>query len=132
MLNVQYKGLFDNYALRITTEGILTAKYWPIVGASKTAFAVLFFALMAGMATPATLDAHTGKITQLKTPHLLPHGDHATDNFVARHGRVDGVFPLVAGRMQVRMTNAAIQDFNLYIFGSGGAAMNFKGRQWTG
>ncbi len=130
MLNVQYKGLFDNYALRITTEGILTAKYWPIVGASKTAFAVLLFALMARMTMPATIDhtAHTCKITRLKIPHFLPHGDHATDNFVAWHGRVDGVFPLVAGRMQVRMTNAAIKNFNLYIFGSGGAAINFKGR----
>ncbi len=40
---------------------------------------------------------------------------HAADDFMSRHDRKKGVFPLVAGLMQVRVTNATEQHFNLYI-----------------
>jgi hypothetical protein len=46
---------------------------------------------------------------------MLANSRHPADNFVAWHNGIRGSLPLVAGRMQIGMTDATIENLDLHI-----------------
>jgi hypothetical protein len=128
VLDVQDKGLLDDDRSRIAAEGILAAEHRTVVRSGETVFAVLLFALMAGMAMPTTVDHATdaGQITDLEATDAVTDGDHAANDFVPGDTGILGVVPLAASRVQIRMANAAIQNLDLHILRARVAAVQFE------
>ncbi|EXI73854.1 MAG: hypothetical protein AW07_01990 [Candidatus Accumulibacter sp. SK-11] len=129
--DVQDKGLLDDDRPRIAAEGIFAAEHRTVVGSGETAFTVLLFTLMAGMAMPTTVDHATDarQITDLEAANAIADGDHATNDFVPGNTGILGVVPLAANRVEIRMANAAIQNLDLHILRARVAAVQFKGCQ---
>ena len=59
--------------------------------------------------------AHADGVADLELLHAAADRRHAADDLVARHGRILGEAPFVAGEVQVGVADAAIEDFNLHI-----------------
>ena len=58
---------------------------------------------------------NTSEIAYLKSRNLIANSGDATDNLMTGYRRINRVFPFVARGMQVRMTDAAIQNVYLNI-----------------
>jgi len=58
--------------------------------------------------------------------------EDAADDFVAGHHGVNGVAPVIAGRVQVRVTNPTVADFDHHIVRTRRAAFELKRRQVVG
>ena len=57
----------------------------------------------------------THHIADLEFLDLIADRSHPADDFMAGHVRVGGVLPFVPHRMQIGVTDAAIQNFYLHI-----------------
>ncbi len=89
-MDVQNKRFLDDDGLGIPSVSILATKDRAVISTRETIFAILFFALITGMAMTATIDhaTHACQVTHLKTRYPVSYGDHSADDFVARYGRV--------------------------------------------
>ena len=117
MGNVKRKRFFDDDTLRVATKGIFPTEHRAVIGARKTTFAILLLAICTGWAMTATINhaPNTSEIAYLKSRNLIANSSDATDNLMTGYRRINRVFPFVARGMQVRMTDAAIQNVYLNI-----------------
>lgn len=105
-----------------------------VVGEHRAMFTVLFITCMAAAAGAARIHQATDsdQLALLEFLHLSASLDHASDYFVAGYTRINGVLPLVACLMDVRMAHTAKKDINKHIVGAKFAPSNGKGRQRGG
>src|SRR5690554_46748 len=118
--NAQDKGLLDHDIVRIAPVSHATGMaFLTVVGSHKAVFTVLFQPFMAGIAVLAGIDhtAHAHQITDFELADLISNCRNPPDNLMARNHRINGIAPLVAGRMQVRVADTAVHDFDLDILG---------------
>src|SRR5437867_1729395 len=80
-------------------------------------FAVLLQVLSPARAPPTLIHetADSCKTTHFESFHLAPHARHAPDNFVSGDHGEDGATPLVSCLMDVRVTDAAVKNFDEHI-----------------
>src|SRR6185437_7914105 len=101
---------------------------FPVVSAHKANFAILLQPVAAARTGAAGIhyapDAR--KIAGFKTFHLLSYVRHAPDDLMSRHAGINGVLPLVAHRVQIRVADSAIKNFNLNIAWPGFPALEGK------
>ena len=60
-----------------------------------------------------TADSHM--VARLVFLHIRADFEHTPDNLVSRHIRLSGPAPIVPGRMQIGMTDAAVENFHHHI-----------------
>ncbi len=74
----------------------------------------------------ATVDhaADAGDVAHLELADAGSNGADAADDLVARHRRIEGVLPLFSRSVQVRVSDAAIQDVNLDVIRARVAALD--------
>src|SRR5437588_13005889 len=80
-------------------------------------FAVLFQACLAARALSTGIHetADSGELTDFEALHLGSDACHASDNFVAGDHGENRAAPLVPRLMDVRVTDAAVEDFDQHI-----------------
>src|SRR5213594_3604543 len=85
-----------------------------VVREDEMNFAVLLQVLFAARAPPAGIHetADSCKITHFESFHLGPHARHASDNLVSGDHGENGATPLVSCLMDVRVTDAAVKNFD--------------------
>jgi hypothetical protein len=104
-----------------------------VVGQGQADFAILLFAGAATGARSARIDhaADGGDVAFLEFLHRAAHLNDPADDFVPRHAGVDGRhdhLPFVAHLVQVGMANAAVQNFDLNVLRTRGAALQSERR----
>ena len=87
--------------------------------------------LLSGLAvrTRATGVNHASYRGQIAGPEFLngvANTGHSADDFMTRHARINRIVPLVAGLVNVGVTNATEQNIDLDVRRSGFAAGNRK------
>ncbi|MOA29587.1 hypothetical protein D3C78_1506120 [compost metagenome] len=99
--------------------------------------------MLAGVDHAADADV----VARLEAGDRRADADHAADDFMAGHHRVNAVVPVVAGLMQVRVAHAAVEDLDDHVVGArfatleavggkgvggglGGVAEYFQGHDW--
>ena len=99
------------------------------VGERGALVAEMFFAAVAGSAVAAGVDddADGGDVSELEFFGRVSDRDHSADDLVAGDHGIDRIAPLVAGHVQVRMADAAVEDFNGDFSGAGLAAAEAVG-----
>jgi hypothetical protein len=76
--------------------------------------------------------AYGGEVTCFEFCHRRPNLGHPADNLVAGNARIDGghhTAPLIADLVQVRVTDAAEENFNLHVTLSSIAPRDRSGRK---
>src|SRR5690606_41524354 len=68
-------------------------------------------------------------VADLESGYLIAYVADAADDFMARYRGVEGVVPLVAHRVQIGVTDAAIENVDLHIPGSRCPALEVEGLQ---
>ena len=131
----QHEVLIHRDGCRITAIGIRgVATHRTVVSAFETMrpLAILLQAFLAGRAGPAAVDhaADTDEFTHFHPRDLRTHRAHAADNFMARYAREFDAAPLAARRVQVRMTDAAIENVYFDVPRAGLAPLDAEGLQW--
>src|SRR6185437_5022463 len=88
-----------------------------VVGAGESVLAVVFLAILARGAMPATVDhaADADGVAGLETLHVLADRGDGADDLVARHGWIQCILPFVARRVQVGMADAAIKNVDGHV-----------------
>src|SRR2546422_245879 len=88
-----------------------------VVREDEMNFAVLLQACLTALAHSAGIHetADTGQLTDFEAFHLGSDACHAPDNFVAGDHGINRAAPLVPRLMNVRVTDAAVEDFDQYI-----------------
>ena len=88
----------------------------------------MIFAIFAGAAgIYHATDAR--EIAFLKCFDVRADLHNATDNFVSRHARIRRAVPFVAGDVDIRVADAAIQNLNLHIVRAGRATLKVERRE---
>ena len=83
-----------------------------VVGHGREMGTILLLSRTAWLAFHATVDhaADRSHVADLEPCNLRTDGGNAADNLVPRQGGIEGVVPIVADLVQVRMTDAAVED----------------------
>ncbi len=63
--------------------------------------------------------ADTREVADLEMFDVCTDCRYPANDFVARNRRIECVVPLIACGMQVRVTNAAVENVDLNVFGTG-------------
>src|SRR5579864_3995850 len=89
----------------------------PVISLGMAIRAILLQPLLTVVTYPAAIHqaAGPGKIPYLELLHLAAYFHHTPHDLMPRHHRKDRSAPLVLNLMQIRMTNPAVQDVELYI-----------------
>ena len=100
-----------------------------VIGKRRPLFAELLFAHLAAWAGSASIDhaANGGQVARLEAADVGTDAAHAADDFVAWYAGVCRAGPFIARLMQIRMTDAAVEDFDLYIPRPGIAPLDLVG-----
>src|SRR5664280_918003 len=125
----QHKCLVDHDCARIAAECHAPEMLvFAVVSEGRTGLAVLLQARLAACteAVGGNHAADCGEVAFLKFAYLGSNFSHSADDLVTRHDRVSCVGPFVADGVQVRMTHAAEQNFDLYVLRAGIAAFEGK------
>ena len=103
----------------------------PAVGEGGAFFAVLLQAPFAGGALLAGIDhaADTDPVPGPEAGDGRAHLDHPADHLVAGHDRVGSPAPVVAGGVQIRVADPAVQDLDHHVVGPRVAALEAEGGQ---
>src|SRR6266849_2032293 len=113
----QHKILINHDARGIAAVGDAAGvSIFAVVGQNYPV-AVLLQSFFAAWTAPARIHHATdrGQIALLELLPLAPHLAHASDDLMTGHARVNGAAPFVSGDMQVRVTDPAEKDLNLYV-----------------
>ncbi len=102
-----------------------------VVGRRKARLAILLETLTAIVAGAAGIDhaADTGEVTRLERGHRLADANDLADDLMAGDTGINGVRPFVPGLVQIRMADAAVEDFNIDIGLSRIPALEGEGRE---
>ena len=73
--------------------------------------------------------ANGGDVAFLEFFDVRADLDDASDDFLARHARVGGAVPFVAGNMHVRVADAAVKNLDLHIVRAGIPALKVERRK---
>ncbi len=95
----------------IAAKGLLAVVLVPaIVGRNRSRLAELLQSGPAVLAGPIGIDeaADPRQIARLKFPYGLADGNHFADDFMSGYAGIIRFSPLVAGDMQIRMTDTAV------------------------
>src|SRR5271157_3927827 len=103
-----------------------------VVGEGSGTLTVLLQAGLAGSARAVGINhaADGGEVAFLEFAHLRADSRDSTGNLVAGNDGVSCVGPFVARRVQVRVTDAAKQNFDLHVLRAGIAT--FEGKWLAG
>ena len=133
--HAQHELLAHHQVLRVAAVGhVLRDAVGAAVGAGVAFAARLLFALAALVAGLAAVhhaaDGHgvAGLVAGDRGAHL----GHAADDLVAGHDRIGGPAPVVAGHVQVRVADAAVENLQRDVVRAQGPAFEIKARQWRG
>ena len=87
--------------------------------------------MVAGFALAARIHhaAHADQIARLEAGDILADAAYAADDLVARHDRVGGAAPVVAGGVQVAVADAGVEDVDDDIVRPGIASLEAEGDQ---
>jgi hypothetical protein len=82
---------------------------------------------------PTAIDQTTdaNHIADLKLADLIPNGSHTTDDFVSGNKWILSPAPLVARRVDVGVTDAAVKDVDCNIAGAGIATLERERNELT-
>ncbi len=109
------EALIDDVVVRVSThgDGAIDAIFGG-VGEGWAFGAEVLFTTIAGFAVAAGVHDHADgrDVARLEFCYRFAGGGNAADDLVAGDHGIDGVAPLVAGHVQVRMADAAIKDFD--------------------
>jgi hypothetical protein len=72
----------------------------------------------------------SGQIACFEFGDVIPRLDHAADNLVTWHHRIDRTTPLVASLVNIRMADAAIQNVDLDVMWTHFAPLKAERAQW--
>ena len=115
--DAQGEILIDHNALGVAAKrhAALVVLVGAVVGEGKAGIAEVLEALLTARAGAAGIDhaADRSEIAFFKLGHLAADGGDAADDLVAGHAGVNGVVPLVAGLVDIRMADAAEEDLDL-------------------
>ena len=102
-----------------------------VVGEGGAVLAVLLQVMMAGLALAARIHhaAHADQIARPEAGDILADAAYAADDLVARHDRVGGAAPVVAGGVQVAVADAGVEDVDDDIVRPGITALEAEGDQ---
>ena len=89
---------------------------------------------LAGFAAAAGVDhaADADQIADFVLGDIRTDGGNFADDLVARHQRVNGNAPLVAGLMDVGMAHAAVENLDRDVVGPWAATFEFHGGEGSG
>ncbi len=119
--DMQHEILIDHDLGRVTTVSHLAGmRIRTVVSQDGTILAVLFQSFLTIRTGTTGIDhaADRGQLTGLKALDFITYRSHAADDLVSRHDRVLGNTPLIAGKMDIGMTDTAIENIDLYIAGA--------------
>ena len=105
-----------------------------VVSAGHSFFAILLQSCLTIFAGAARIHHHTntGQLTYFEIFNVCAYPRYFAHDFVARHHRVHRISPLVARLVQITMTNATIQNFNLHIIRPQFSTIELKWCEWRG
>ena len=131
MADMQHEGFLDDDGLRVAAVGVFAAEQRAVVGTGEAVVAVLLLAFAAGRTMAAAVDhaADAGEVARLELADPATDGNDAADDLVTGHRRIKRVLPLVAGGVDVRMADAAIEDLDLHIVRARVAPFDLVGGQ---
>ena len=100
-------------AVSLTTEMFVGA----VVRERCAGKAELFSSILAIFTGMARINhaAHCADVTCFKFGHAIAHAFHAANDFVPRHTGINGIMPFIAGLMQIRVANTAIENFDFNV-----------------
>jgi len=103
-----------------------------VVGEDRAFFAELFQMLAAARAFPAGIHQAADRrgIPDFEFADVIAHCSHLANDLMAGNAGIDRVVPFVAGLMQVRVADAAVEDVDLHVMRTGRAA--FEGKRGEG
>src|ERR1700692_4093346 len=117
--NPQNELLIDNDPFRIAAVSILTGPgNVTVIGAREPALTILLKSMFARSALATAIDhaAHAGDLADGEPGYLRTHSRDTADDLVAGHAGVPGTRTITPNLMQVRVTDAAVEDVNHDIF----------------
>jgi hypothetical protein len=99
-----------------------------IIGAGRTIAAKLLEALLALIALAAGIDeaANTGEVADFKLSYIGTHFCNTSYDLVTGYHGIDGITPLIANLVEIRMTDTTIKYFKFHVIGTGVASFKAK------
>ncbi|PAV70940.1 hypothetical protein WR25_02188 [Diploscapter pachys] len=133
MADVENEILGHDDMVGIAAEGVAAHHLVrAVIGADEARrLAILLLAVVARGAMAAAVDhaADAGDVADLELRHVAADRGDATDDLVAGDAGVERPVPLAARGMEIGMADAAIEDVDRDVLGTGIAAFEVEGRE---
>ena len=106
----------------------------PVVGADHALVAVLLLTLLARIAGATGIDdaAHANLVTDLVLADLLANRRDPADDFMPRHHRVDRAAPVVLGKVDIGVADAAVVNLDGNVIRAQGPTLDGMGSDARG